>query len=165
MALPTSGTISINDLRVEFGDSGSSSLSEFYRGGGLVPATQTTTTSTTTYEPSATTHYFSLTSPLYGWVQDEGSPFTIYLYWDNLELVQFTDSSFGATSSYTHTDGWTYVRASSPGATGIDLGDIIVTVFPIRRQKTTTVTTVTNINTGVPTSGTISLTDFYGATA
>ena len=161
MALPTSGTISINDLRVEFGDSGSSSLSEFYRGGGLVPSTQTT--STTTYEPSATTFEYSLVSPLYGWVQDEGSPFTIYLYWDNVELVQFTDSSFGATSSYTHTDGWTYVRASSPSATGIDLGDIIVSVFPIRRQKTTT--TVININTGVPTSGTISLSNFYGATA
>ena len=161
MALPTSGTISINDLRVEFGDSGSSSLSEFYRGGGLVPSTQTT--STTTYEPSATTFEYSLVSPLYGWVQDESSPFTIYLYWNNVELVQFTDSSFGATSSYTHTDGWTYVRASSPSATGIDLGDIIVSVFPIRRQKTTT--TVTNINTGVPTSGTISLSNFYGATA
>ena len=161
MALPTSGTISINDLRAEFGDSGSSSLSEFYRGGGLVPSTQTT--STTTYEPSATTFEYSLVSPLYGWVQDESSPFTIYLYWDNVELVQFTDSSFGATSSYTHTDGWTYVRASSPSATGIDLGDIIVSVFPIRRQKTTT--TVININTGVPTSGTISLSNFYGATA
>ena len=161
MALPTSGTISINDLRVEFGDSGSSSLSEFYRGGGLVPSTQTT--STTTYEPSATTFEYSLVSPLYGWVQDESSPFTIYLYWNNVELVQFTDSSFGATSSYTHTDGWTYVRASSPSATGIDLGDIIVSVFPIRRQKTTT--TVININTGVPTSGTISLSNFYGATA
>jgi hypothetical protein len=161
VALPTSGTISINDLRVEFGDSGSSSLSEFYRGGGLVPSTQTT--STTTYEPSATTFEYSLVSPLYGWVQDESSPFTIYLYWNNVELVQFTDSSFGATSSYTHTDGWTYVRASSPSATGIDLGDIIVSVFPIRRQKTTT--TVININTGVPTSGTISLSNFYGATA
>lgn len=161
MALPTSGTISINDLRVEFGDSGSSSLSEFYRGGGLVPATETTTT--TTYEPSATTYEYSLVSPLYGWVQDESSPFTIYLYWNNVELVQFPDSAFGATSSYTHTDGWTYIRTASPSATGIDLGDIIVSVFPIRRQKTTT--TVTNINTGVPTSGTISLSNFYGATA
>lgn len=157
MALPTSGTISINDLRVEFGDSGSSSLSEFYRGGGLVPAT----TSTTTYEPSATTYYYSLTSPLYGWVQEESSPFTIYLYWNDVELVSFSDSSFGATSSYTHADGWTYIRDASPGATGIDIGTAFVTVWPIRRQKTTT----TNINTSVPTSGTISLSNFYGATA
>lgn len=157
MALPTSGTISINDLRVEFGDSGSSSLSEFYRGGGLVPATATTTT----YEPSSTTYNYSLTSPQYGWVQNESSPFTVYLYWNDVELVQFADSSFGATSSYTHTDGWTYIRTASPSATGIDLGDIIVSVFPIRRQQTTT----TDINTSVPTSGTISLSNFYGATA
>ena len=159
MALQTSGTISINDLRAEFGDSGSSSLSEFYRGGGLVPATETTTT----YDPGpGTTDYeYSLTSPLYGWVQDESSPYTNYLYWNDVEFVQFTDSAFNATSSYTHTDGWTYIRDSSPSATGIDLGDIIVSVFQIRRQQSTT----TNINTGVPTSGTISLDDFYGATA
>ena len=156
MALPVSGTISINDLRVEFGDSGSSSLSEFYRGGGLVPATETTT-----YEPGpGTSNYeYSLVSPLYGWVQDESSPYTNYLYWNNVELVQFTDASFNNTNSYTHTDGWTYIRNASPTNTGIDLGDIIVSVFPIRRQETT------NINTGVPTSGTISLNDFYGATA
>ena len=31
MALQTSGAISIGDLRAEFGDTGTSSLSEFYR--------------------------------------------------------------------------------------------------------------------------------------
>lgn len=41
MALQTSGTITIGDLRTEFGDTGSSSLSEFYRGGSLVPNTGT----------------------------------------------------------------------------------------------------------------------------
>ena len=159
MALPTSGTISINDLRAEFGDSGSSSLSEFYRGGGLVPATETTTT----YDPGpGTTDYeYSLTSPLDGWVQDRSSPYTNYLYWDDVEFAQFTDSDFNVTSSYTHTDGWTYIRKSTPTSDPIDLGDIIVSVFEIRRQQSTTI----NINTDVPTSGTISLNDFYGATA
>lgn len=38
MALQTSGAISINDLRTEFGDTpGSDSLSEYYRGGAYVP--------------------------------------------------------------------------------------------------------------------------------
>ena len=41
MALQSSGAISIQDLKTEFGDTGSSSLSEFYRGGGLVPNTGT----------------------------------------------------------------------------------------------------------------------------
>ena len=36
MALQTSGAISIGSLRGEFGDTGSSSLSEFYRGGSRV---------------------------------------------------------------------------------------------------------------------------------
>lgn len=40
MALQTSGQISINDLRNEFGDTpGSDSLSEYYRGGAYVPNT------------------------------------------------------------------------------------------------------------------------------
>lgn len=41
MALQSSGAISLQDLKTEFGDTGSSSLSEFYRGGSLVPNTGT----------------------------------------------------------------------------------------------------------------------------
>lgn len=37
MALPSSGTLSINDIAGEFGGSAPHSLSEYYRGGGLVP--------------------------------------------------------------------------------------------------------------------------------
>lgn len=40
MALPTSGTISINALKTEFGSS-NNSLSAYYRGGGIVPDTPT----------------------------------------------------------------------------------------------------------------------------
>ena len=41
MALQTSGAISMNDIRTEFGDTGSIALSECYKGGGIVPATIT----------------------------------------------------------------------------------------------------------------------------
>jgi hypothetical protein len=41
MVLQSSGTISINDLVTEFGGSAPHSLSEYYRGGGLVPDTAT----------------------------------------------------------------------------------------------------------------------------
>jgi hypothetical protein len=41
VALQSSGAISLGDLKTEFGDTGSSSLSEFYRGGSLVPNTGT----------------------------------------------------------------------------------------------------------------------------
>lgn len=163
MALQTSGTISINNLRIEFGDTGASSLSEFYRGGGLVPAT--TTTSTTTYQPGpGTTNYnYSLTSPLYGWLEDEYFPFTVYIYWNNAVITTFTQNYAGEISQDTF-GGWTYYRFSSPTATGINIGDgTTYSVYQIRRQQTTN--TTTNINTNVPTSGTISLSNFYGATA
>lgn len=41
MALQASGTISISDIAAEFGGSAPHSLSEYYRGGGLVPDTGT----------------------------------------------------------------------------------------------------------------------------
>jgi hypothetical protein len=163
MALQTSGTISINNLRTEFGDTGTSSLSEFYRGGGLVPAT--TTTSTTTYQPGpGTTNYnYSLTSPLYGWLEDEYFPFTVYIYWNNAAITTFTQNYAGEISQDT-SGGWTYYRFSSPTTTGLNIGDgTTYSVYQIRRQQTTN--TTTNINTNVPTSGTISLSNFYGATA
>lgn len=37
MTLPASGTISLNDLQTEFGGSNPIEISEYYRGGGLVP--------------------------------------------------------------------------------------------------------------------------------
>lgn len=163
MALQTSGPISIGDLRTEFGDTGSSSLSEFYRGGSLVPAT----TSTTTYEPGpGTSNYnYSLASPLYGWVEDEYPNedllYTVFIYWNDSLIATFGQDYQGQISTNT-VGGWTYVRFSSPTATGVNIGDgTTYSVYQIRRQQSST----TNINTGVPTSGTISLSDFYGATA
>ena len=41
MALPASGTITLDDLQTEFGGSNPISLSEYYRGGSLVPDTAT----------------------------------------------------------------------------------------------------------------------------
>ena len=38
MTLPTSGTISLNDIATEFNDTQPNSISEFYRDGGLVPS-------------------------------------------------------------------------------------------------------------------------------
>ena len=39
MALPGSGTITIDDLRTEFGATSTRGLSDFYRGGAFVPDT------------------------------------------------------------------------------------------------------------------------------
>ena len=39
MVLQTSGTITLNDIQTEFGGSNPIEISEYYRGGGLVPDT------------------------------------------------------------------------------------------------------------------------------
>lgn len=159
MALQTSGPISLLDLQNEFGGSNPISISEYYRGGGLVPAT----TTTTTYEPGPGTsnYYYSLTSPLYGWVEDEYYPYTVYIYWNDAVITSFTQSYQGEISVDTY-GGWTYVRFSIPTDTNVNIGDgTTYSVYQIRRQQSST----TDINTSVPTSGTISLSNFYGATA
>ena len=160
MALQTSGAISLLDLQNEFGGSNPISISEYYRGGGLVPAT--TTTSTTTYEPGPGTsnYYYSLSSPLYGWAEQESYPYTVTIYWNNTAITSFNQSYPGELSQDTY-GGWTYFRFSSPTDTNVLNGGVYYSIYQIRRQQTTT--TTTDINTGVPTSGTISLNDFYGA--
>ena len=160
MALQTSGAISLLNLQNEFGGSNPINLSEYYRGGGLVPSTA----STTTYEPGPTSGNFSaasLSAPLNGWAQDQNSPYTVRIFWNNdTQVTQFNGAEFGDPFSYT-TGGWTYVRSGTASFTNIPFAGSSYTVWPIRRQQTT----VTNINTSVPSSGTISLSNFYGATA
>ena len=145
MALPSSGTITMGQLRTEFGDTGTSSLSEFYRGGSLVPST------TTVYEPSATTFESSLTPPEYGWVEDLSSPYDVQIFWNGADSGSLAGT--GSSETTWVYNGWTYTK----GAFVYDGGTYYV--YQIRREQ------VQSINTGVPTSGTISLSDFYGATA
>ena len=52
MALPSSGAISLSAIASEFGDSTPNSISEFYRGGSLVPNTSINTNVPTSGEIS-----------------------------------------------------------------------------------------------------------------
>lgn len=164
MALQTSGAISLLNLQNEFGGSNPISISEYYRGGGLVPSTRTTFV--TTYEPGPGSSNFaaaSLSSPLNGWAQRQDSPYTVRIFWNSdTQLVEFSGTSLGSPSSYT-TGGWTYYRSATATFTNIPFAGANYYVWSIRRQQTSS--TVVNINTSVPTSGQISLSNFYGATA
>lgn len=90
MALQTSGTISIGDLRNEFGDTGSSSLSEFYRGGSLVPDTATNAGVPTSgtislsyfYGASAAVPSYAFTAGSYS--VTEGDSVTVYVNTTNV---------------------------------------------------------------------------------
>jgi len=154
----TSGAISFSQLQSRFGGSNPISLSEYYRNGSYVDGTITTTTSTTTRQPSSG-GYYSYNVPLYMWSEYYdwyGNYEYTTLHWANSPQSPFA-TLYSNVSSYT-TGGSTYYRGSF--VDWDDYGDY----YKIYRQQTSTTTTTTNINTGIPTSGTLSMNQFYGAT-
>lgn len=138
--LQTSGAISLANLQTAFGGSNPISLSEYYRNGSYVDGTQ----SSTTRQPSSGAYYHANN---YYWYIVGGTE--LYIVWNGSYVAGVSHSG----SSYT-TGGWTYYRSAFQGNDGY--GDS----YSVYRTQTTT----SNINTNVPTSGTISLDDFYGAT-
>jgi hypothetical protein len=188
MALPTSGTISIGGLRGEFSDTGSSSLSEFYRGGSRVvssasvpvsvPYTYYTTTyeNQTTYQSQTSTqteyHFDNSSSAQTFWYGNSVTP-KYYIIWNGV-YKRYISAYF---TSYAHADGWTY----SLNAVQYSIGDFIIGDVVRTRQVTTQVPVTTQVavqngpytgytteyqnqlrNTSVPSSGSISLSQFYG---
>lgn len=147
-ALQTSGQISIGDLRNHFGDTGTSGLSEFYRGGSLVPGVRLIR------EPAVGDYY---TRNSLDWIIDSYGLHK--LYWSGSLVVE---AYLGGATSYT-VGGITYYRSSYRETTSyvINVGDDDITVnedhYGIVRAY------YIAINTGIPTSGTISLSQFYGA--
>ena len=197
MALQSSGAISIGSLRSEYGDDGSSSLSEFYRGGARVVSQVTVSVATpynyyttsyenqTTYTSQAQTTYS--THGEYGW--DNYSLAQTYWYGSANNSTYFIiwAGSYkrylsGYFTSYAHADGWTYSLQSVMYVIGADI--YIGDVYRTRQVATTTYVSVPtttqvavqngpytgynysnqseNRNTGVPQTGTLSLSNFYG---
>jgi hypothetical protein len=153
--LPASGAISINDLNTFFTGSGTA-MSNFYRGGGRVPSTKTTTT--TTREPASGFFYGEQT---YGWQIAStfvGSP-NVWIRWDGTfvaSAIPFPGTSYtiGNTTYYQGPTLESFENKNQPHG-------VTVNIYNIYREVTTTNTV--NINTGIPTSGQISLNQFYGA--
>jgi hypothetical protein len=114
-------------------------MSEYYRGGPYVPATRTTiVTEGPTYARDS--YCFRYTSNFN----------TTYIYWGGL-----IGSVAGNVSSFS-SGGVTYSRGAFAESTSFGLN----TYYYISRQYPSTV----SINTGVPSSGTISIAQLYGAT-
>ena len=188
MALQTSGAISIGNLRSEYSDDGSSSLSEFYRGGSRVVSSTSVAVSvpytyyTTTYENQTTYQSQTSTQTEYGfdnyssaqtfWYGNSVIP-KYYIIWNGV-YMRYISAYF---TSYAHADGWTY----SLNAVQYSIGDFIIGDVVRTRQVTTQVPVTTQVavqngpytgytteyqnqarNTSVPSSGSISLSQFYG---
>ena len=209
MALQSSGAISIGSLRSEYGDDGSSSLSEFYRGGARVVSSVTTTVSTaysyytttyenqtqyqtqTQYETQYTTSYSTYGE--YGWDNYSGAQTFWYGSASNAKYYIIWAGSYkryisGYFTSYAHSDGWTYSLQSVMYVIGADIyiGDVyrtrqvatqVATQVAVQVQVPYTVQVAVqngpytgynysypeeNRNTGVPQTGTLSLSNFYG---
>lgn len=143
MALPSSGAISLLALQNEYGGSSPISLSEYYRNGAYVPNSITSTVR----EPSSGEYY---TNGSYMWVCYAGTANeTILLYWAGADL----GAPYGFYTSVT-IGGYTYYRGSFRETTKIPSWDY----YGIYRTSSSTI----YVNQSVPTSGTISLSNFYG---
>lgn len=155
--LQSSGAISINNIKTLFGGPASPALSNYYRGGAYIPSTKTTTT--TVREPTSgeywTENVTTVRVDVSGFDAGGTTGSTAY-YWFSSVVY----SAYGNIPSVT-TGGYTYYRGSFRKYIYDSTYGITVNFFGIYRtsQSTTTV----NINTNIPTSGQISISQFYGA--
>ncbi len=145
--LQSSGAISMANLRDNFGAGNPVSLSSYYRGGSLVPATKgssTTITEGPTYSRFSPIYYVTTTHP-----SETGGSY----YWNGSFI-----GTTGASSLYS--GGYTYYKGSY---VEVVASDAYNTIYGYRISRSYISNTTTNINGNVPTSGTISLSNFYGA--
>lgn len=175
MALQTSGSISLSELASEFGGSAPHSLSEYYRGGANVPTTITTGVPQGSFSAfqfnntGATGATGTITSVNYFWKVQLLSSSVVWngVTKPNLNNHETTGMLSGPhlDTSFPSNDGFEYERgsfvgnftvaATSPGFT------FSANLYRVRRRQAAT-TTTTTVNTGIPSSGQVSLTDFYG---
>lgn len=136
--LPSSGPLSINDIAGVMGGTAPHSLNEYYRGGGLVPSTEAVTVTE---------------GPLYSEVfylwQTDTDPNSLLIIWDG--IIVYDDTRGDAlTLTSLNLGFYTYHRGAYAAGTSTS-------------EVSRTYQSTTDINTSVPTSGTISISNFYGA--
>lgn len=153
MALQTSGAISLANLQTEYGDTAPISLSEFYRNGGKVPNTITVNVPAGAF----TSYLYDRTGNNYYW----NVSFFAGGQWagSSAGFPQFT----ATTATSVTVGGFEYQRGSFVETITVGSGKNQVTTsyYRIRRRTVATTSTI-SVNQSVPTSGTISLSQFYG---
>lgn len=142
------GTVTSYDMagiQSALGGSNPISLSEYYRGGPYVPTSRTVTTR----DPTSGEYYNAA-----NWFWRNYIGVGSNVYWNGAGGFFVTPTApVGATSLVYN--GWTYYRGSlrsSDPSYGIYL-------YGVYRDQSSTV----SINTGVPSSGTIAISQLYGA--
>lgn len=155
--LQSSGAISIANLNSFFPGSGTA-MSNFYRGGGRVPATKTV--EIITRDPTSGEYYSRTTSDYSVWTDYQGSGTIAFKSNANNPAAGWQPPWIsGVSGSSWTTGGFTYYRGSIRESYTDEYG---TTNFHGIFRTSSTFNTV-NINTGIPSSGAISLSQFYGA--
>lgn len=148
MALPSSGEISLLSLQNEYGGGGEISLSEYYRNGAYVP----NSIGSTVREPSSGDYYNLTSNPYYGWATYYGSSTVLFTYWNGSDAgvpAEYVGTSY-TVGSYTYYRGSFKQSVVSKFFSSDEYG--------IYRTSGSS----TLVNQNVPTSGQISLSNFYG---
>lgn len=151
MTLQSSGAISLANLASEYTDTQPNSLSEFYRNGGKVPSSITENVAAGSYvtQYNVNTYYWRV-------------GIFASLRWNNVQI----SSSVASNATTFSSGGFDYQRGAFVANITTGSGKTAFTwaYYKIQRRTSAT-TTTTNVNQNVPTSGTISLSQFYGGRA
>ena len=147
MSLQGSGAISLANLAAEFGDSPPYSMSEYYRGGALVPAS-IPYTATTTEGPYYT---YGSTSWL-TWVDANGNDTGNSAQWGGVSVADNIPAGTYSVSI----GGYLYYRSYYVSRDS----KLYIDDYAIARNSY--YTAYETVNTGIPGSGQISLNQFYG---
>lgn len=140
MALQTSGAISLSQVQSEFGGGNPISMSEYYRGGANVPTT--------------------VSGAAGAWSSYQGNVLTYYWYTiDTYDIIRWANvqKASGAYGTTVTAGGYEYQRGSLFASTGGGgEGGPSEYFYRVRRRVAGTV------NTSVPASGAVSMSQFYG---
>jgi hypothetical protein len=142
MALQTSGAISLAQVQTEFDGANPIGMNEYYKNGSYVPSTV----------GSAAGSWSGFFGHAYTYFWQTGGGYPTTIKWDN---VQKASGSYGTTvtaGGYQYEKGTLFTTLELPG-------DPITYYYRVRRRVAAS---STSVNTSVPASGTISMSNFYG---
>lgn len=163
--LQSSGAIAISNIKTLFGGPTSPSLSNYYRGGSYIPATKVV--STIAYEPNSISPVNNIVPVFengYWWIYSmyKGVWFirnngTSVIWWNDVQLI---DGNVGG-SSWTN-GAYTYY-AGSQSDSNFSTTCYCYLWYAYKIRRTTGGSETVSINTGIPSGGTIKLSQFYNA--
>lgn len=142
MTIQTSGPISFQTLQNEFGGSHPISMNEYYRGGSYVPTTVGGAAGAwSSYQGNTSTYYW----------RTIGTTDTIR--WANVQKTS------GAYSTTVTVGGYQYQRGTLHSSVSGGKADPVTYYYRVRRRVAAS---STSVNTSVPASGAVSMSQFYG---